>query len=138
MAECPETERPAESDAITRAEADEQEFTLAPSDGMSEAERLLRSRTYPPVSEGETPPRRGFQFTVAGLMTMTFFVALGLAGRSWMPPTLFAGLLGLLMVFCLVWVIARPPETAAARLVWWGILFAYVVAILATLIPTAP
>jgi hypothetical protein len=137
MAECPETERPAESDAVTRAEADEQAFILAPPDGMSEAERLLRSRTYPPVSDGAMPPRRRFQFTIAGLMTMIFFVALGLAGRSWMPSTLFAGLLGLLTAFCLWWVIARPPETSAARLVWWGILLAYIVAILATLIPTA-
>ncbi len=138
MAERPEAERPAGSDAVTRAEADEQEFTLASPDGMSQAERLLRSRTYPPVSDVEAPPRRGFQFTIAGLMTMTFFVALALAGRHWMPPTVFAGLLGLLTVLCLVWVIARPPETTAARLIWWGILLAYLVAILATLIPAAP
>ena len=137
MAECPETEHPAESDDVTRAETDEQKFTLAPPDGMSEAERLLRSRIYPPVLGGESPPRRGFQFTVASLMAMTFFVALGLAGRSWMPPTVFAGILGLLTACSLVWVIARPAETAAARLVWWGILLAYIVAILATLIPTA-
>ena len=137
MAECPETEHPAESDDVTRAETDEQKFTLAPPDGMSEAERILRSRIYPPVLDGEAPPRRGTQFTIAGLMTMTFFVALGLAGRSWMPSTLFAGLLGLLTAFCLWWVIARPPETSAARLVWWGILLAYIVAILATLISTA-
>ena len=135
MADCPEAEHLPESDAVTRAEADEQELALASPDGMSEAERLLRSRTYPSVSDVESAPRRGFQFTIAGLMTMTFFVALALAGRHWMTPTVFAGLLGLLAASCLVWVIARPPETTAARLIWWGILLAYLVAILATLIP---
>ena len=116
-------------------DAGEPEFSLTEPDGMAESERILRSRVYPPVSNAVLSGKGRGQFSLISVMAMIFFVALGLAGRNWMPASVFAGLLGLLTLLALLWVIVRPPESLAVRLIWWGIILAYVTAILSSFIP---
>lgn len=106
----------------------EDEFQLRAPEGLSEKERLDRTRQLPPVSPRTEPPRR--QFSLASLLVVTFFVSLGLAGQNWLPPVIYAGLLGLMVIGAMFWVIISPPETAGEKLVWWGLNVAYITAIL--------
>jgi len=124
---------PREPDGFVAPADDDEQFTLTPADGLSEAERIHRSRTYPPVSVPESPRRAG-QFTVAGLLAVTFFVALGLSGQSWVSAQVYAGVMGLLALLALIWAATRPAESAASRLVWWGITVAYFSAVVAALV----
>lgn len=52
------------------------------------------SGPQPGQSASETRSAAGrFQFPIRGLMTLTLAIAIGLAGRNWLPAKTFAGLL---------------------------------------------
>ena len=74
------------------ASGDEDVVLQAPQ-GRSPAERESLARTYEPVSQPEPPTPRAFQFPIRGLMILTLAIAVGLAGRNWLPAKAFAGLL---------------------------------------------
>jgi hypothetical protein len=122
-------------DSTTTSDSNDQELSLAEPDGLSEAERLLRARSYPPVDA--PPPRVRLQFSVAGLMLTTFFVAVGLAGQGWLPASVFAGLMGLLMLLALLWGRVHAPEHPAVPWIWGGITLAYLVAAVVALVHRA-
>ena len=117
------------------ADSGEPDFTLAEPDGIGETERILRSRVYPPVTHDVSRGRSGRQFSLVSILVMIFFMGLGLAGRSWMPAPVFAGAMGVLAFLSLIWVVVRSPQSLAARLIWWGIILAYVTAIASSFIP---
>lgn len=118
-------------------EHDGDELRLAPSDGMSESERLTRSRSYSPFVK-ETRTHRGrLQFTVASLMVVSLFICVGLAGANWMPAPFFAGIVGVLTLFTLGWTSAETRESDIPRPAWIGIILAYVAASVIALIRMA-
>jgi hypothetical protein len=86
---------------------------LAPPDGLSEVERLARSRVYAAVQQPPSKSTRP-QFTVAGLMLFSFFACLGLSGSHWMPASVYAGTLGLLMLLAIIWSSVSNPDTAVS------------------------
>lgn len=104
------------------------DFKLSPPDGLSESQRQLRTRVVPPVEVSNRMPPRS-QFTLRQLLIFTTFSAAGLAGQSWMPADVFAGLLGIGVFLCLIWFAVSPPENEGTRLLWWGLVCAYTMAL---------
>ncbi len=82
----------------------------------------------PPVAVAARP-----QFGVGDLMVVMVGVAAGLAGGTWMPPDLFAAVLGLVTLFGLLAVHLSPPESHLGKLLWGTLVLAYVVAVIAAL-----
>lgn len=69
------------------------------------------------------------QFTLAGVMVVTFFVCLGLsAGGDWIPPSAFAGIMGFVAIGVIAWMTLAFPTSPQGRLLWIGIALAYLVA----------
>jgi len=123
-------------DVVVKTIADEQapdgpEFELAPPDGLSECERAIRWSPLPPVVLSPQPER--FQFSLLTILFLTFFAAIGLAGHNSISPPAFAGTLGLVVLFCLMWSVVQPPKSYYGLLALWGLILAYVSAIVAAL-----
>ena len=92
----------------------------------------------PPKLEPPPPERPGRpQFSVGDVMIVMVGVAVGLAGGTWMPPDIFAAVLGLLTLVGLLLVHLYPPETHLAKLIWASLVLAYVMAVFAALLKPA-
>jgi hypothetical protein len=74
---------------------DDDEVVLRPPSGRSPEEREALSKNYEHVSELPKPEPNRIRFSISGLLIITFAVALGLSGRSWSSPAMFAGLIGI-------------------------------------------
>jgi hypothetical protein len=69
------------------------ELVLMPPSGRSLAERESYAKTFPPVTDAALSEPRRFQFPISTLMLVSLAIAVGLAGRTWVPAKVFAGLL---------------------------------------------
>lgn len=118
------------------SQSDSEEVRLAAPDGLSEFERALRS-TPLPTKKLPKPERERFRFSLMTMMLLVLFAAVGLSGHSWMSPPVFAGAVGLVVLFCLVWRVYLPPKSRCAQIIWWGLNLAYLSAIVAALLRTA-
>ena len=78
------------------------ELVLGPTRGRSPAERELIAKTYPPVDDVGPAERRRFQFPIWSLMLLTLAVAIGLAGSTWVPAKVFAGVMALIANFVIL------------------------------------
>jgi len=85
--------------------------------------------TLPPVAP---PPT--WQFSISDTMLVTVGIAAGLAGGTWMPPEMFAALLGLVTLLGLMLVHVFPPEGHYPRLAWGTLVVSYIIAVLAALV----
>jgi hypothetical protein len=83
----------------------------------------------PPVAIAPRP-----QFGVGDLMVVMGGVAAGLAGGTWMPPDVFAAVLGLVTLLGLLAVHLSPPESHWGKLVWGTLVLAYAIAVIAALV----
>lgn len=111
----------------------DRDFEIRPPDGPSREELSRRldpppSLQPPPVATAPRP-----QFGVGDLMVVMVGVAAGLAGGTWMPPDIFAAILGLVTLFGLLAVHLYPPESHLGKLLWGTLVLAYVMAVLAAL-----
>jgi hypothetical protein len=87
------------------------------------ARRCLARRRAARQVGTPTSPR----FSLAGLLVLIIFVAIGFAGRSlW-----FASFLATFAFLALAWFTMRPPKTTWARRLWWGINVAFASSIVA-------
>ena len=112
----------------------DEEFVVLPPEGPSREEIEY---SFFPMPEYVPPPKSPSsrpQFSLADVMMITFAVAAGLAGGSWMPSDVFAAVLGLITLIGLLVVHLHPPETHAAKLVWAALVIAYVMAVFAALL----
>jgi hypothetical protein len=73
------------------------------------------------------------QFGVRDLMVVMVGVAAGLAGGTWMPPDIFAAILGLVTLLGLLAVHMYPPESHLGKLLWGTLVLAYVMAVIAAI-----
>lgn len=78
----------------------------------------------------EPPPSPRLQFSLVELMVITLAVAVGMAGGTWMPPSMFAGVMSILAMVGLLAVHFFPPESRGGWLVWVTVFLAYFVAVL--------
>jgi hypothetical protein len=111
-----------------REEAEEP-IRLRPTDCPSREEQMREFEPLPPLPAVPIPATPAFQFTVFDLMIVMVGVAGGLAGGTWMPPDIFAALLGLVTLLGLALLHFVPPESHFARLMWGTLVLAYFVAV---------
>jgi hypothetical protein len=70
------------------------------------------------------------QFSLVGLLVMTFFVAGGVA----LGAQRFALYVVVVAFLTLIWFTIRPPRTTFARQLWWGVNLAFAASIIAAVI----
>ena len=114
-------------------EGEEEEVALLPPDCPSREQVALHLEP-PDVTLPPPPAPERFQFSMFDMMVMTIGVAVGLAGGTWMPPEVFAAVLGLVTLVGLVLVHVNPPETHATRLAWGTLVMAYIIAVFAAVL----
>lgn len=115
----------------------EEDLVILPPEGPSREEIEYSLSPLPEYVPPPKPPSARPQFSLADVMMVTFAVAAGLAGGSWMPSDVFAAVLGLITLIGLLVVHLHPPETHAAKLVWAALVIAYVMAVFAALLKPA-
>ena len=100
----------------------EDDFQLAPPDGLSPNEIFLMSRQVS-VSRETAPPTQPSR--LRSLFVITFFVAVGLAGRSFASPMIFSAILGVVAIILYIALSILAPEHPASRWVIRGVIVAY-------------
>jgi hypothetical protein len=116
--------------AIIGEEAD---FKLRPSDCPSREEfQQQLSPVVLPAPVQPAPPQR-IRFSVSDLLVVMVGISVGLAGGTWIAPSIFAGLMGLVTLVGLLLVHLYPPQSHTGRLVWGTTVLAYVLAVLAAI-----
>jgi hypothetical protein len=109
------------------------EFSIAPAEGLSENERMFRSRFYPPVDE-PVPTAAPWQFSIRDMMVITFFVAVGLGGGTMVPADMFAGFIGLLLAGGLIFRLFIPIENRWLDWLFCGVAVVYGCALLRVIV----
>ena len=111
---------------------DGDELRLSAPEGIPESQRIVRSRISGSVVEA--PSRSKHQFTITGLMIISLGICFGLSGASWIPATVFAGLVGVLLLLIIGSAMTSPNDTVLSYTLWIGIILAYVSACIIALI----
>lgn len=109
------------------------EFVVRPSEGPSREELSRRAEPLPVLQSAPVAIVARPQFGVRDLMVVMVGVAAGLAGGTWMPPDVFAAILGLVTLLGLLAVHMYPPESHLGKLLWGTLVLAYVIAVLAAI-----
>lgn len=109
------------------------EFVVRPSEGPSREELSRRAEPPPTLQPAPSIVAARPQFGVRDLMVVMVGVAAGLAGGTWMPPDVFAAILGLVTLLGLLAVHMYPPESHLGKLLWGTLVLAYVMAVLAAI-----
>ena len=106
---------------------DKDDFPIDFPEGLTETEQRLIAEA---LREGrpKKPERGGQQFTLASLMIFVSFLCLGLARVEWIPPSVYAGILGFLMLIAFALINLWPPKTPLIRACWAGVVVAYTMA----------
>ncbi len=108
--------------------------SLAPLSGPSRekiASRLtpqLQSDSPDPLAPAA--PLKDYQWTLKELGVITVFASVGLAGASWMPAPIFAGLVGALTILAIFCGSVFLPDARKHRAVYFGFFCMYALAIL--------
>jgi hypothetical protein len=109
---------------------DDDDLELSLPDGLSESERLTRSR-FCPVNRTETcSPSSRPKFSLAAMMVVLFFICMGLSGAQWSATlaSIFAGVLGVFVLVCIAWPKSASSNELLSPVILGGIVIAYVVA----------
>ncbi len=109
------------------------EFVVRPPEGASREELLRHAEPPPTLQPASVAIAARPQFGVRDLMVVMVGVAAGLAGGTWMPPDVFAAILGLVTLLGLLAVHMYPPESHLGKLLWGTLVLAYVMAVLAAI-----
>jgi hypothetical protein len=110
---------------------------IAPPEGKSAAEirAEIAASELPAVElaekwraafESTTEPTR---FSLGEMLAVVTIVSLAMAGVRWLPPPLFAGIVGFAMFGWLIWLSLWSIEARVAKLIWWSLLVAYLLAL---------
>jgi hypothetical protein len=95
-------------------------------DDLAKAERMILEQQDTASRKPNAPKP---QFTLAGVMAITFFGCLGLsAGSSWLPAPVFAGVMGFLAIAIIGWTTIFFPTSPRGRVAWMGVTLAYFLA----------
>jgi hypothetical protein len=110
---------------------DVDDFALLPPDCSSRAEAEQRCRLPIKLPERPPVPKARIQYSVGELMIVMVGLSISLAGGRWMPPDIFAAVLGITTLLGLFFVTWHPPETRAGKLIWTALIIAYLMAVVA-------
>lgn len=114
----------------TEPPEDKDDLGLLPQDGLSESERLTRARFNPVDNGGSNSLSKRPRFSLAAMMVIFSFICIGLSGAHWPSAlaSLFAGLLGVLVLLGVLWPRNAFSNEFLSPVIWGGILIAYVLA----------
>jgi Flp pilus assembly protein TadB len=110
---------------------------IAPAEGKSAAEiRAEIAASELPAADladkwrvayesAQDPPR----FSLGEMLAVVTIVSLAMAGVHWLPPPVFAGIVGFAMFGWLIWLSLWNIEARAAKLIWWSLLVVYLLAL---------
>ncbi len=108
--------------------------SLAPLFGPSReiiAARLTpRLQSDSPDASAPAAPLKYYQWTLKELGVITVFASVGLAGASWMPAAIFAGLIGVVTILAIFCGSVFLPDARKHRAVYFGFFCMYALAIL--------
>jgi hypothetical protein len=117
---------------------DSDPIRILPAEGMSRAElaRALEQESVKDQSDDAPTPsgETGLRFTLCDLLLLMSVAAAGLAGGHWVPPEVFAGVLGIATLVVLVLITVALPESRLSRLVWTYMITLYFVAAISAVI----
>jgi hypothetical protein len=113
---------------------DDDQFRLSPPECPSREELAHRLQPAPAFEPPAAEPSRRPQYSVGDVMILMVGVAVGLAGGTWMPADVFAGVLGLATLLGLLLVHLYPPESHVAKLLWSTMVLAYLIAVFTALL----
>jgi hypothetical protein len=113
------------------------DLRLSPDDGLDRDRALQRAagqeRKSLPLSEGdrrriEQLRRRPPRFTIAEALLVTTVICIGLAGASWFPPGVFAGLCGFIALAAVLALQFFPHASRTFRFCLWCLVSVYLIA----------
>jgi hypothetical protein len=110
---------------------------IAPPEGMSAAEiRAAIAWSELPAADLADERRGAFEsakeatrFSLGEMLAVVTIVSLGMAGVHWLPPPVFAGIVGFAMFGWLIWLSLWSIEARAANLIWWSLLVLYLLSL---------
>jgi len=108
---------------------DDEQVRLQPPDCPSRDDWARHLHRLPEPEPLPALPPKWPQFSLSDIMILTFGVATGLAGGSWMPTDAFAAVLGLITLAGLLVVSWQPPETHLGKVIWATVVISYIVAV---------
>jgi len=81
-----------------------------------------------PELEESPPQREETQFSLAELFGLTLFAAVLFTGFQWLPPSIFAMILGVATCIGLLLLWLLKIERSSIRIAWWILLATYLTA----------
>jgi hypothetical protein len=106
---------------------------IAPPVGKSAAEiraeiaaESLREGEFFTPGESATEASR---FSLGEMLTAVTIISLGMAGVRWLPPTIYAGIVGFAMFGWLIALSLSNTQSRLARLIWWSLLAVYLLSL---------
>ncbi len=101
---------------------DKNDLCLLPPEGKSKDEiaAALNELAKLPLADQDRAlaARKPFHFSLLELMTVITLACMGLAGATWMPLAVFAGLAGVVSLSAIVYVLFHPSQTRLEILAW--------------------
>lgn len=116
-------------------DSEAEELRVLPAEGPSREELSRQIEPPPPLALPAVEVERPVQWSISDLLVVTTGVAISLAGGTWMPPQVFAAVLGLVTLIFLLIVHLHPPESRLAKVIWGTLVFAYILAVVAAVLP---
>ena len=117
---------------------DNDDFHIAPAEGPSrdDAERGLRDRVKLPLADADrellAARKRRIRFSLRELLATTTFIAIGAAGVTWLPPGMFAGLSGIVVLAMLLLVNLLEDVSRGFKVAVFALILIYASAVVAT------
>jgi hypothetical protein len=111
-----------------------EELRILPAEGPSREELSRQIEPPPPLDLRPAETRRPTQWSISDLLIVTTGLAVSFAGGTWMPPEVFAAVLGLVTMIGLLVVHLHPPESRLAKLVWGTLVLSYIIAVVTAVV----
>jgi hypothetical protein len=117
---------------------DAQSERIAPPEGKSFAEIRagIEATVMPPAGSacerqvGIASSAEATRFSLGEMLAVVTIVSIGMAGVRWLPPPVYAGIVGFVMFGLLIALSLWNVEARLAKLIWWSLLMVYLLSLI--------